>query len=212
MLWIERLKDWHQERKYRRQRAQRGWSVKDTWEVDTWFLTVVPEMLEYLKEHHHGFPTEIQREYLEAHREELGMTYEEFCIYPADENSEGYKLREKIDDICDRRWDEILGRMIFLFREANRETCTVQNPYKEENRRIDREFTEKYGMFGEKLLKPEDISPDGGRKLYTPMCLPEYREAEERYLAEEEKIWQYQDRCKTEALDLFNKWFWSLWD
>ncbi len=158
MLWIERLKDWHQERKYRRQRAQRGWSVRDTWAVDSWFLTVVPQMLEYLKEHHTGFPNEVQREYLEAHRDELGMTYEEFCNYPADENSEGYKLREKIDDICDRRWEEILGRMIFLFREANRETCTAQN-----------------------------------------LCAQEDR-------------WDYQDRCKTEALDLFNKWFWCLWD
>ena len=108
MSFIRAIKEWHQELKYRRQRAKRGWSVKDTWSIDYWFLDVMPKMLEYLKEHHIGFPSEIQKEYFEAHSDELNMTYEEYCSWPADENSEGYKLREKTDEICNNLWNEIL--------------------------------------------------------------------------------------------------------
>lgn len=95
MSFIRTIKELRQEHKYRRQRAKRGWSVKDTRSIDYWFLEVMPQMLEYLKEHHMGFPGELQKEYVEAHSDELKMSYEEYCSWPADENSEGYKLREK---------------------------------------------------------------------------------------------------------------------
>lgn len=42
--------------------------------------------------------------------------------------------------------------MIFLLREASEETCTVKNPYEEENLKNHKEFTKKYGILGEKLL------------------------------------------------------------
>ena len=48
MSFIRAIKEWRQEHKYRRQRAKRGWSVKDTWNIDYWFLEVMPEILEYL--------------------------------------------------------------------------------------------------------------------------------------------------------------------
>ena len=52
MSFIRAIKERWQEHKYRRQRTKRGWSVKDTWSIDYWFLEVMPQMLEYLKEHH----------------------------------------------------------------------------------------------------------------------------------------------------------------
>lgn len=212
MSFIRAIKEWHQELKYRRQRAKRGWSVKDTWSIDYWFLDVMPKMLEYLKEHHIGFPSEIQKEYFEAHSDELNMTYEEYCSWPADENSEGYKLREKTDEICNNLWNEILDRMIFLLREASEESCSIKNPYEEENEKNYKEFTKKYGILGEKLLKPEDIYPNGEKRLYSPSDIPEYKETSELYLKESIKLDEYRDRCKTEAINLFNRWFWNLWD
>lgn len=170
MIITERIKDFFQERRYRRQRAKRGWSVKDTWNIDYWFLNILPQMLEYLKEHHIGFPVDIQREYVNSHREELNMTYEEYCVWPSDKNSDGYKLRERTDEACNRLWNEILDRMIFLLKEANEETCSVKNLYEEESRENHSEFIGKYGAD------------------------------------------EYRDRCKTEAINLFNKWFWNLWD
>ncbi len=125
MSFIRAIKEWHQKLKYRRQRARKGWGVKDTWSIDCWFLAVMPQMLEYLKEHHMGFPSEIQKEYVEAHSEELNMTYEEYCSWPADEK---------------------------------------------------------------------------------------YKETSEFYLKESIKLDEYRDRCKTEAINLFNRWLWNLWD
>ena len=212
MPLIKRIKEYRQNLRYRRQRAKRGWSEKDTWDIDHWFLDVVPQMLEYLKDHHTGFPRDLQKEYVNTHSSELNMTCEEYCSWSADENFEGYKLREKTDEVCCRLWNGILDRMIFLLREAGEDTCSVKNPYEEENRRIHMEFSKKYGILGEKLLKPEDIYPNGAKRLYTPADLPEYKETAELYLKESIKLDEYRDRCKTEAINLFNKWFWNLWD
>lgn len=118
MLFVKKIKVYLQGLKYRRQRAKRGWSEKDTLDIDHWFLDVVPQMLEYLKEHHMGFPSDLQKEYINIHSGELNMTYDEYCSWHTDENSEGYMLREKVDEACNRLWNEILGRMIFLLREA----------------------------------------------------------------------------------------------
>lgn len=212
MLFVKKIKVYLQGLKYRRQRAKRGWSEKDTLDIDHWFLDVVPQMLEYLKEHHMGFPSDLQKEYINIHSGELNMTYDEYCSWHTDENSEGYMLREKVDEACNRLWNEILGRMIFLLREACEDTSIVKNPYEEESRRIHMEFSEKYGVLGEKLLKPEDIYPNGAKRIYTPADLPEYKETAELYLKESIKLDEYRDRCKTEAINLFNKWFWNLWD
>ena len=40
-------------------------------------------MLKYFREHRRGYPIELLREYLSAHRDELNMTYDEFRVWPA---------------------------------------------------------------------------------------------------------------------------------
>lgn len=55
-----------------------------------------------------------------------------------------------------KRWKGILSEMIFLFREAHEDTCTKKNPFEEEYSRATKEFTEKYGFFGEKLKTEEE--------------------------------------------------------
>lgn len=42
--------------KMARQRARRGWCDRDWWNMDYWFLEVVPDMLRALAENCHGFP------------------------------------------------------------------------------------------------------------------------------------------------------------
>ena len=206
------IRKWWKEVGYRRQRAKRGWSVKDTWDIDRWFLDVMPQMLEYLKEHHMGFPGDLQKEYITAHCEELNMTYEEYLIWPSDKDSDGRKRREEIDTTCDRLWVEILDYMIFLLKEANEDTCTVENLNEKDNQRIIKEFSKKYSELGKSLLKPEDNRSDSSRKLYTLFDVPEYKETVELWLKKVIDINEYRNRCKTEAINLFNKWFWCLWD
>lgn len=42
--------------KYNRQRIKYGWSEPDTWNMDVWFLNVVPPMLKHLRDNQHGHP------------------------------------------------------------------------------------------------------------------------------------------------------------
>lgn len=38
------------------QRATRGWADRDTWNLDYHLLDILPEMIDYLREHTHGYP------------------------------------------------------------------------------------------------------------------------------------------------------------
>jgi hypothetical protein len=42
--------------------------------------------------------------------------------------------------------------------------------------------------------------------------LPEYKDIDDKYRHESEKLEQYRDNCKDEALDMLKKYFWYLWD
>ena len=70
-----------------------------------------------------------------------------------------------------RKWDRILGRMEFLFREANEDTCRKKNPYEKEHDLAREEFTEKYGMFGEMLKTEEELR--GKTEAYAPSVYDE---------------------------------------
>ena len=50
------------------------------------------------------------------------------------------------------------------------------------------------------------------RVLHFPSEIPEYKDIEEKYYEEEKALSQYREDCKNEALELFSKWFYSLWD
>lgn len=72
------------------------------------------------------------------------------------------------------------------------------------------EFEAKYGSFGEKL--EEGKKNKHGRVLHFPSEVPKYKDIEEKYYAEEKALKQYREDCKNEALELFSKWFYLLWD
>ena len=101
--------------------------------------------------------------------------------------------------------------MIFLFGEADEERCQRKNAHEEAYFAAHREFDAKYGMFGEKLRKPEEEN-GAGHRLYTLSDVDEYKDIAERYMAEEMEISQYRMACKDEAFQLFSRWFYALWD
>lgn len=112
-------------------------------------------------------------------------------------------------------WTKILDRMIFLFNEASEETCTKKNPYEAEHEKIFLEFEEKYGLFGEKLQTEEELEQrkkGSGSRIHFASELPEYRDTEEKYFAEYMRLEEYRTQCCNEALALFTKHFYTLWD
>ncbi len=171
------------------QRIRKGYCYKDLWEIDTWFLSIIPEMIREFKENSNGFN----------------------CMIEECTDRDGEYCEEK----CRDKWDAMLDRMAFLFREANEMTCTRKNPYEDEYSKCWDEFNEKYGLFGEKLKTREALLEEektGCSRAYTLANVPEYAEKVRKYLEEDKTLWRYRDHCKDEAFALFVKYFWTLWD
>ena len=186
------------------QRATKGYCDLDTYGVGDWFLNTLPDMLESIKNNRVGFPSVLQEE---------GM--EHYGLKSMDEyNTSSEELRDKVDDYGNEKWGEILSEMIFLLREANEDTCSKVNPYEEEYHRVSEDFRKKYGEWGEKLLTEEEkakAKKSGSYPMYLPSHLPEYKEISELYFNKDNKIREYQEQCKDKALEMFTKWFYSLW-
>ena len=185
---------WGRSIKYAYQRIRYGYCDSDTWSIDWWFLNVIPGMLEELRDNSIGYPNEFSVAF--GAESEIEVT---------DEDDK--KSRQK--------WEETLSEIIFLFREANEETCTKKNPCEEEHDKINEEFMKRYGFFGDGLKTREEKEKKkkkGCFRMYTPGDLPEYKEIEKKYFEEEEKLDEYRDRCKDKGMELFKRWFWSLWD
>lgn len=117
------------------QRIVRGYAECDVWNMDGYLQRLVPDMLQDLKDNRNGSPSY------------LGEIYT---------NEEGIL----VNDTCHDEWDKILDNMIFLWRESNEETCKRINPYYDEYDKAFEEFTEKYGILGDKLSTEAELEND----------------------------------------------------
>ena len=190
----EKLKRLIRNIKFAYQRIKYGYCDSDVWSIDTWFLNVMPGMLQQLKETSHSYPN------FEGSMSHVicsnGMT--------ADDNNAGVK-----------QWEKILSEMIFLLNEANEDTCTKENKYEKEYLKVKKEFDDKYGIFGEKLRTEEEIEKEkktGVHRVYMVDDIPEYKGISELYYNESKSIDNYRNECKDKAFELLSKWFWNLWD
>ncbi len=276
--------------KHSYQRIRYGYCDRDVWSIDWWFLSVIPNMLEDLKNKTDCYPSKLENEE-QAKPDVSGIVLEKNVgvirkalkssripehVYSLGEEKgervnlfledghwmftnveKGYRQDEErydnIDQACrklfeqlssserklrkmtryyekhkvteesirmnmveegEKRWKEILSEMIFLFREANEETCTRENPYEKEYWRASDEFTRKYGFFGEGLKNKEEKKKEkeeGWYRMYMPGDLPEYKDISDKHTDEHRKIREYQNACKDKGLDLFKEWFSDLW-
>lgn len=51
-----KIKYFFRDIKYCYQRIRYGWCDRDTWDMDGWFLSIIPPMLQYFRDNKHGFP------------------------------------------------------------------------------------------------------------------------------------------------------------
>ena len=86
------------------ERAIQGYTHEDLWDIDAWFTSIIPRMLQEFKEKSHG------------------------CI-PGDLYFENGKYIPDKPGVQEE-WDAIIDRMIFCFTEAN--TCIFPFDEKEE--------------------------------------------------------------------------------
>ena len=191
---LKHIARWGRNIKHCYQRIKYGYCDRDVWSIDWWFLSVVPNMLEDLKETSQGYPS----------------AFEDITM-----ESLGADSQDEVDKARMQKWKDTLSEMIFLLREAHDDTCTRKNPYEEEHEKAQEEFDKKYGLFGERLKTEEDIEREKSSHLHRAYFLgdvPEYKDISDKYHDEWCKIKDYQTECKEKGLNLFNKWFWNLWD
>ena len=130
--------------KYRHQRCKYGISDYDLMDFDVWFLKSMPIILKRFKDKHHGIPCGyFENEFYELNKDKIGednyIKLKEgkmniFCI--SDE------LGENFDDYLNKRWNEELDKMIYLFNECNNEL--PRNEYQEECKKSALEMFVKY--------------------------------------------------------------------
>jgi len=176
--------------RYSKQRITRGFADIDVWELHSYLSTLIPEMLQSFRDNHFGAPSRLGEE----------------CV-----NEEGIM----VNDACHERWDEILDRMIFLWRESGENTCTRVNTFEAEYDKAYEEFKEKYGLWGEGLCTPEEIAEcneTGYRTMHFMREVPEYEDICDKYSEENKQIDEYRSRCKDEAIDMLKEYFYDLWD
>ena len=190
----EKYKRWKRNIKFFYQRIKYGYCDSDVWDIDYWFLNVMPGMLHQLKKTTHSYPC-FQGNISHA-------------VY-------GTGVSEDIDNTGMKKWDDILSEMIFLLNEANEDKCTKENKYQKQYDKAQEEFDNKYGLFGERLRTEAEKAEEkkkGTHRLYMLGDVSEYKEISELYYNESKALWNYRDECKNKALELFSEWFWDLWD
>ncbi len=187
--------------KYKNQRARRGFSDFDVFEIDTWFIRIIPKMQKELKKNVVKIgisPNIFREEFYELNKDRINCSKGDLLIlgHLIDES-----LENEMDNYAHNRWIEELDKMIVLFTEANEETCSMKKPYK-------RAYTTSLHRTSLKELKAkkEEIEYKMSKKSI------EHREKISKlYIEEENKRLEYIDKCKKEALDMFVKYFDQLW-
>ena len=211
-------KERKQEKKYAKQRAEKGFCDRDTWDISFWFINTCRNILKEYAETMHGFPANLELEWLEEHPE-VGLTYNEWVIWPHDENSEGYKLREKANEECAKKWEDTIKHLVWLLDEMDEETCSMTNPYEEKWWSFHEKFDKKYSNSKDELKTEKELLDEKRTNTFLhigperdPDFGEEYKEVLEKFLEAEKRISHYRDECKNEFFELFSKWFWNLWD
>ena len=187
----------NKENEFKKQRAERGFSDCDVWNIYDWFIEVFPKMLRQLKSNHMGFVPLDEN----GHR-----------IFPENFDSES-------DKVYNQRWETALERMAFLLDEMDEDKCSMKNPYYDAWWKAEEAYAEKYGYNGEKLKTTEVIEEEKRRggivhwgMEHDPENGEKNKELSRAMLEYDRKISEYRDKCKDEFMDLFKEYFWDLWD
>jgi hypothetical protein len=180
---FDKIKEFPRDLKHFYQRAKKGYSYRDVWSIDYWFMEIMPKMLTDFKKNIHGCPSQFTT------------------------NSDGTKYQDFEKGMKD--WKDIIERMKFCFMEMNDGTCSMKNEYADEYRRQLHKPNE--GKPVKDWFVPCEEN-EHGKKLYRMNEGEVEPELKENYFKKLHEIENYKDKMKNEGLELFSKYFWNLWD
>lgn len=112
---IKNIKHFFFDLKCCRDRILKGYCEKDMWDMDVWFLTVIPDLLDLFEKKTNGIPSE----FVEAVSIELYGKSSEEMLYNTEKNfTDDEKSYKRISELAFARWQGTLKEMSCLFREA----------------------------------------------------------------------------------------------
>lgn len=120
--------------------------LEDTYEINTWFLNVIPNMLEALKENNKGYPERFHKEYYEENKDRLDGV-DEFIFTHVFENNLSNELKQKQKEMKEyawNKWNNILDKMIYLFNEAKCDSLALKTDYQRKCAREGLELFKEY--------------------------------------------------------------------
>lgn len=159
------------------QRIKWGFCDRDLWNIDSYLQELIPNMLQKYKDTRSASPISL---------------------------SDNYGNEDEIpNDTCHKNWDEILTKMIFLWRESSEVTCSFKNEFEDAHMKDYEEYCNKYDS--------QEVRKSGA---YVPSMseLDEYKELTTKYEAREQEIYNYRVKCLEEAMDMLKKYYFYLWD
>lgn len=183
------------EEKCKVQRAERGYSDSDVWNFYDWFLEVIPKMIQDLRNNHVGHPS---------------------VIY--DETNDSFFCEDTGKKLDDQKWNDILDQIIIFAKEAAEETCSMENPYRNEWWKYHEEFDRKYPN-KDVLKTPKELADEKRTHTYyhvgpsrDPDFGKKYDEVSKKVLDFDDEIFKYRNYCKDQLFELMRIFFWDLWD
>ena len=123
--------------RYAFQRATKGYCDLDVWNIDSWFLRVMPHMLSEFKDNLHGYPSE---------------------FLASDETQSQNAPSQEAEDLAIKEWGKTITDIIYYLQEANEDTCSIKNPYEEEWNTVTIEPKKLNTDGGLNLSKNEELS------------------------------------------------------
>jgi hypothetical protein len=163
--WLCNPRDIWYGAKYAYQRLTRGWDDRAVWSIDWWLDDKMPAMLRKLKEDKHGIPSEL---------------FEGLPTMP----DEPWNYTEEAYGMAEKRWDEILDKIIAGF-EASRRIKSLT-------------YEDELGPYP--LRRPKGVSKEDWSKVredhYNASCL---------LMERDKKIFK-------DGMALFVEYYGSLWD
>ena len=191
----------HQIRKWKKERAEYGFSIHDTFELDTWFYFIIPEMVKVIRDNKYGMPGFLFIErYFNEHKE-LPISYEDYCNN-IDSDDEVIK---KIGDELLKEHNNMLDSMIHAFNESMIDYCSLKNEYERDYYKAFDEFEKEYDIFGKRNTNTNN------RQFISMSDIDKYKDIYNKYYNREKEIEEYCDDNKKKALELFVKNIDLLW-
>ena len=165
------------------QRATRGYAECDTWDIYSWFLGVMPDMLEDMADTLNGYPV---------------------VNFSAPDDPTDIC----IDDDGIDKWRAILREMAQHLRDADETVSSRTNRYEAEYEKALEEFQARYGTFGEQMEKTD--GQNGNIKMHFPSECPQWKDIAQKYLEEEKNLAEFRDESMKKGMKMFTQWFWHL--